>query len=162
MKKLTLIITMFVLYFKGFSQCNTKTTHRPDGVTMEYFNPQPVIRATNYEVGVSVYKNKTSGDLLLNLSVLFKSMNPKKLSGNAIIQINGNEGIKLPLVLTDLIKMNGRDLALGLFLIDERSYEILKSKDLKSIFFYLNGELIGSTVTEGRSLLKKQLECLNY
>jgi hypothetical protein len=160
MKNLFLLLTLFIASNSIYSQCNTKTTHRPDGVTMEYFQPKPVIRETGYEVGTAIYKNKTTGDLTLNLSILFKSNEPRKLTGNAIIQTTSDEGIELKPVISELIKMNGREVALGLFLITKRDYDILKQSPLKSIYFYLDGNLIGATVTENSKLLNNQLKCL--
>lgn len=142
------------------AQCNTKVTHRDDGVTMEYFTPKPVIKTSTYEVGTSIYKNRTTGNLLLNVSILFKTLKPQNFTGNIIIHTNSNSGIKLAPIVTDLMKMNGRDVALGLFLITKRDYELLKSSKLKGFYFNLDGDLKGDTVTENSSLLNEQLKCL--
>ena len=56
--------------------------------------------------------------------------------------------------------MNGNNVTIAMFEIDKRTYSILKSSLLKSIFFELNGELFGSTITENRNLLITQLQCL--
>ncbi|MGO3812674.1 hypothetical protein [Mesonia sp.] len=159
MKNLIFILSVSIFPLKMFSQCNTQTTHRPDGVTMEYFQPKPVIRETSYEVGTAIYKNRTTGDLTLNLSILFKSKSPAKLTGNAIIQTSSNEGIELRPVVSELMKMNGRDVALGLYSITERDYDVMKNNKLKSIFFYLEDELTGATVTENNYILSNQLKC---
>lgn len=158
---LFLLIQLSTITF-AFSQCNTKTVNRPDGVTMEYFNPKPVIRTDSYEVGAAIYKNKTTGDMTLNLSVLFKTRTPEKLTGNAIIQVDSEERIELKPVLSRLMKMNGRDVALGLFLITKRDYEILKKYPLKSVYFYLAANLTGNTVTENEIILENQLNCFKF
>lgn len=162
MKKISLYLLVQALTITVvFGQCNTQIVNRPDGVTMEYFNPNPVIITDAYEVGTAIYKNKTTGDLTLNISVVFKTKTPKKLTGNAILQTASDKGITLTPVISQLMKMNGRDVTLGLFLITQRDYEILKDNQLKSIYFYLEGELIGSTVNENKSLLIHQLKCLS-
>lgn len=163
MKKIIFCLSAIILTTNwAFSQCNTKTTHRPDGVTMEYFNPKPVIRKDSYEVGTAIYKNKSTGDLTLNISVLFKSETPQKFTGKAIIQTDSEEGLKLSPVVSRLMKMNGSNVALGLFLITKRDYEILKNNSLKSVFFHLEGDLTGNTVTENESILENQLDCFKF
>lgn len=158
------IILFAVIQFAALNsligQCNTQVTHRDDGVTMEYFTPKPVIRTPAYEVGTSIYKNRTTGDLLLNVSVLFKTLKPQILTGDLIIHTTTNSGIRLKPVVNDLMKMNGRDVALGLFLITERDYEILKSSKLKGYYFSLGGNLKGDSVTENSNMLTTQLKCL--
>lgn len=156
------LLIQFMAIPYAFGQCNTKVVHRDDGVTMEYFTPKPVIRTATYEVGASIYKNRTSGDLLLNISVLFKTLKPQNLTGDLIIHTTTDSGIKLKPVITELMKMNGRDVALGLFLITQRDYEILKSSKLIGVYFRLEGSLKGDSVTENSNLLNEQLKCLKF
>ena len=160
MKKIILTITLTVLsIIPSISQCSFKTTERPDGNIIKYFNPKPVIRETDYEVGISIYKNITSNQLMLNVSVLFKSISPKKLTETLIIQSTNKKGISLKPLMSKLITMNGRELAMGLYEIEKADYEELKNYPLKSIYFYLEGSLKGSTVTENNSVLKDELSC---
>jgi len=158
----TLILIILALTNNLNAQCNTKVINRDDGVTMEYFNPKPVIRTSEYEVGTSIYKNRTTGDLLLNVSVLFKTLKPQNFTGDLFIHTTSDSGIKLAPVITDLMKMNGREVALGLFLITERDYKILNESKLKGIYFRLEGNLKGDTVTENNEILNKQLDCLKF
>ena len=156
---LILLIVLIGLTIESFAQCKIQTTHRPDNNTIKYFNPTPVIRQSNYEVGIALYKNIISNELSLNIFVLFKEMSPKDLTGDAVLQTTNVEGIRLKPILSKMIQMNGRDVAIGQYKIDQRTFEELKNYNLKSIFFYVNSELIGSTVTENRSVLKKQIRC---
>lgn len=144
------------------AQCNSKTVHRDDGVTMEYFAPKPVIRTSEYEVGTSIYKNQTTNDLLINISVLFKTIKPQNLTGDLIIHTTSDSGIRLKPVINDLIKMNGRDVALGLFLITQRDYQNLKTSKLKGLYFRIEGNLKGDSVTENKDLFNIQLQCPNF
>ena len=156
------LVIQFMAITYTFAQCNSKTVHRDDGVTMEYFSPKPVIRTSEYEVGASIYKNRTTNDLLISVSVLFKTIKPQNLTGDLIIHTTSDSGIRLKPVITDLIKMHGRDVALGLFLITQRDYEILKSSKLKGLYFRLEGNLKGDSVTENKDLFNKQLQCPNF
>lgn len=142
------------------AQCDIQTNIRPDNNTIKYFNPKPVIRQSNYEVGVSIYENITSDVLMINVSVLFKKMKPTELNGNLIIQTTNTKGIELKPLVSELIKMNGRDVAIGLYEIDKKYFEEFKNYNVKSIFFYLDSNLIGSTVTENNSVLRSEIECL--
>lgn len=160
MKKIILTISFIILIITpSISQCSFKTTIRPDGNVIKYFNPQPVIRQSDYEVGISIYKNITTDELMLNISVLFKSMQPKKLTKNAVIQTTNIKGIDLVQLMTETIVMNGRDVSIGLYKIEKADFEQLKKYRLKSVFFYLEGSLKGSTVTENASILNIELNC---
>lgn len=163
MKKIIFFLGVIMLTINwSCEQCKTKTTHRPDGVTVEFLNPKPVIKKSDYEVGTSIYKNMDTGDLTLNVSVLFKTKTPQKQTGEVIIQTESEEGIRLKPVLSRLMKMNGKNLALSLYLITERDYKILKNNSLKSVFFHLEGDLTGNTVTENESILENQLNCFEF
>src|SRR5690606_28122247 len=106
--KIFILLLIILVTVNLKAQCNSKTVHRDDGVTMEYFAPKPVIRTSNYEVGTSIYKNRTTNDLLINVSILFKTIKPQNLTGDLIIHTTSDSGIRLKPVITDLIKMNGR------------------------------------------------------
>lgn len=161
MKRLFSILALIILVFTPLSaQCNLlKTVKRPDGNTIKYFNPKPVIRQVDYEVGIAIYKNITSNEFMLNISVLFKSMQPKKLTKNAVIQTTNIKGIDLVQLMTETIVMNGRDVSIGLYKIEKADFEQLKKYRLKSLFFYLEDNLKGSTITDNSSILITELNC---
>jgi len=142
------------------AQCNTKSNKRPDGNTITYFNPKPVIRQSQYEVGTAIYKNETSGMYMVNISVLFKTISPKNIVGSLTIQTTGQKGIELKLVKSEQVEMNGRNLSIGLYEIDKSSLEELKKYQLKSMFFYLEGKMFGVTVTENKDIFISELKCL--
>lgn len=161
MKKTILNLFMLLLIcVESNAQCDIKTNNRPDGNTIKYFNPKPIVREKNFELGASIYQNQTTGQYLFNMVVLHKNGIPKDVTGNLKIQTNSNNGIALDIIESKQVKMNGNNVTIAMFEIDKRTYSILKSSPLKSIFFELNGELFGSTITENRSLLINQLECL--
>jgi hypothetical protein len=143
-----------------YSQCNLKTINRPDGNTIKYFNPKPVIRQSQYEVGSAIYKNETTGMYMVNISVLFKTIAPKNIKGKLTIQTTGKRGIELKLVKSEQVDMNGRKLAVGLYEIDKLSFEELKKYQLKSIFFYIDSKMYGATVTENKNVYMNELKCL--
>jgi hypothetical protein len=159
--KIIFYLSIYFLFVNtGWSQCNyLKTVKRPDGNIIKYFNPKPVVIQSDYEVGVAIYKNITSKKFMLAITVLFKNISPQKLTQNAIIQTTNTNGIKLEPVLSQLIVMNGRDVAMGLYEITKSDYIELKNYKLKSLFFYLEGNLKGSTVTENNTLLNSELSC---
>lgn len=158
-KQIILIIFIFFGIVSVFGQCNFKTTVRPEGDIIKYFNPQPVIRQSEYEVGISIYKNTTTNQWMLNISVLFKSMTPIELTGDAILQTSNVKGIRLQPLMTEMVVMNGRDLTIGLYEITHQFFDELRNNKLKSLFFYLDGNLMGSTVTENTTILNAQFNC---
>lgn len=160
--KMTILtsLILFIHSFPAIGQCDFKTTQRPDGNVLNYFNPKPIIRESDHEFGISIYKNTTTNVMMLNVSVLFKGTAPKKLTDNAIIQTVNSKGISLKPLLSELIVMNGRDVAIGLYEITDKDFKELINYNLKSLFISLNGKIIGSTVTENSGILKAQLSCL--
>ncbi|MFN4026242.1 MAG: hypothetical protein ACK4IZ_02215 [Flavobacterium sp.] len=155
---ITIIIAFASISIKA--QCNTKTTLRPDGNTITYFNPKPIIRQAQYEVGTAIYKNETTGIYLVNISVLFKAMLSDNITGNLTIQTTGKKAVELKLVKSEQVEMNGKTLSIGLYGIDKNSFEELKKYPLKSMFFYLDGKRVGATVTESKNVFMTQLNCI--
>ncbi len=161
MKKIILLLLITLsANFNLNAQCNIKTTLRPDGNTIKYFNPQPIIRLSEYEVGTGIYKNETTGMYMIAISVLFKTMTPKDISGKLTIQTTGKRGLELKLLKSEQIEMNGRKLVLGLYEIDKASLAELRKFTLKSVYFYLNKKMYGSTVTENKSICITEIKCL--
>lgn len=160
MKTQISFLTLLILIFhQSYSQCDYKTVNRPDGITINYFNPKPVILNSDYEVGTSIYKNSNTNEFTLNITLRFKKIAPEKLDKSLVIQTESSEGIELPIVVSELMNMNGSKVAIGNYYLDERSISILRNYDLKTIYFYLEGNLIGSSVDRSNDLLKLQLDC---
>lgn len=159
-KQISLIALLILMFHQSYSQCNFQTVNRPDGITIEYFNPKPVIIKNNYEAGISVYKNKNNGEFTLNLTLLFKNLVPKELNKSLVIQTNSDEGIELDIVVSKLMTMNGAKVAIAQYFIDQRSLDILRKYDLKTLYFYINGDLIGSTIDKGHDIIRNQINCL--
>lgn len=158
--KIILLILIGISYNYTHSQCEVKTTHRPDGVTIKYFKPKPIIRNSNFEVGVSIYKNENTNDYMLSVSVLFMKMLPKDLERDLVIQTTNTNGLRLKQVLSKQITMNGRVLANAMYIIEQRDFEELSNYSLKSVFFHLGENLEGSTVSENNKILNNELQCL--
>ncbi|WP_047246924.1 hypothetical protein [Maribacter thermophilus] len=160
MKGEILIVLMLIISHSAISQCELKTTTRYDGSLLNYFNPKPVIRQSNYEIGVSVYKNVTTDVTMLNVSVLFLGKKPNSLNGNAIIQTSGERGISLEPIIFDLVEMNGRDVAVGLYKIEGSMLEYFKKTYLKSIVVRVGTDLVGATVNENEWVIRDNIKCL--
>lgn len=143
--------------YQGFSQYEIKRTIRPDSLVIEYIDPKPVVRASDYEAAISIYKFTNEQDLMINLSVLFKGLTPNIQSGNLIIQTTNDIGISLKPYQVDLIQMNERDVAVGLYHIDSISRKELSIYPIKALFFHLGDKRYGSNLTENRNTLMFQI-----
>ncbi len=55
-------------------------------------------------------------------SLLFNGRKPQKLTGELIIQTTGQKGISLKLLVSELVEMNGREVAIGLYEVDKNIY----------------------------------------
>lgn len=156
------IIIFFLGITNVYSQCNdVKTNYRPDGNTIKYFNPKPLIKQSQYETGASIYYNQTTKTYFVSITVLFKTLNQMDISGDLVLQLNNsNEGISLKRVLSEKIQMNGHNASVAMYEIDKRSYNLLSTHTLKSLYFTMNNKIYGSMVTENNSLFRSQLKCL--
>jgi hypothetical protein len=159
MKNYIYLITLLISIL-GNAQCDIKTNNRPDGNTIKYFNPKAVIRQSNYEVGIAIYKNETTNRYMVSISVLFVDILPINITGDLTIQTNIQNSIVLKIIKSNKIKMNGRDLTVALFDLDNISKINLNKNSLKSLFFKMNGKVYGSTVTENKLILINELNCL--
>lgn len=159
MKKYFFIITLLIGVF-GHAQCDIKTNHRPDGNTIKYFNPKPIIRQSNYEVGIAINKNETANRYMVGISVLFNGLNPMDIKGDLTIQTTSQTSIVLKFINSNKIKMNGRDVTVALFDLDNSSKKNLEKNSLKSLFFKMNGKIYGATITENKSILINEINCL--
>lgn len=158
MKKLT--ISLLFAFSFGFSQNEIKTNIRPDGVTMKYFNPIPVVVGNSYEAGLSLYKNTNTKQYFLAVTVLFKKQEPTELSGNLLIQTTGNKGLTLAPVWHKLINMNGLNVATSMYLLTNRDINELKIRLVKLISFTAYNQYVGLNLTKNKDILIKEFSKL--
>lgn len=161
MKKLSILICLIVTSFTALAQYEVKTIKRPDGIILKYFNPIPVVRAYNYEAGLSLYKNPDNSKYFVAISVLFKNTVAEELNGNLLIQTTGKNGISLEPAYNRLVTLNGREVALSMYYLTEREINELKSNSIKLISFNVNDEIIALNLTENRDVLVKEFEILS-
>ena len=103
MKRIILFIIILLLNSLAYSQSEIKTVIRPDGISLKYFNPIPVVITNSHEAGLSLYKNVNNKIYTLALTVIFKSDKPTELDGNLMIQTTGINGISLKPIFHKLI-----------------------------------------------------------
>lgn len=160
MKKL-LFIALLLIFNITYSQNDIKTVNRPDGVTLKYFNPIPVVIANSYEAGLSLYKNINTKQYFLTVTVLFKQQSPTELSGNLLIQTTGTKGISLSPVWHKLINMNGQNVATSMYLLTTRDINELKIHPIKLISFNAYGQPVGLNLTKNKDLVITELSKLS-
>lgn len=159
MKTKLLTLVLLFIYSNNFGQCDIKTVNRPDGNTIKYFNPKPIIIQNQFEVGTAIYKNTTTGKMMINLTILFKTLPNKPLNGDLTIQTSNNDGITLKLIKSEEVEMNGKKVAIGLYEIDKKSLIILKKYPLKSIYFNINSKKYGQSITKNGDIYINELNC---
>jgi len=157
------ILTLLILlcFIKTYSQCNIKTTHRPDGITVKYFTPKPVAISKSHEAGLSLYYSVNTKQYTLTIFVLHKSSNKGKTTGNLILQTTNNVGISLTSHISKMIEMNGNDVSMTIYNLTKKDIIELKTYNLKTVAFTINGEIIGMTVTQNKDLIINEYNCLN-
>lgn len=160
MKKIIIIFTVLFLT-KAHSQCDIKTTNRPDGVTIKYFTPKPVSIGKKHETGLSLYYNKNTKQYTLGVFVLHKTQQVAKTTGNLILQTTNNNGISLKPHVSEVIEMNGNEVSTTIYYLTSKDLQELKTFNLKTVSFTINGEIIGMSVTQNKDLIIKEFNCLN-
>lgn len=160
MKRLLLLSLLMFSNLSVFGQYDIKTVNRPDGITMNYFNPIPVAITNSHEAGLSLYKSTNNDTYLLAITVLFKTTTPTELNGNLIIQTTGSKGISLEPVMHKLINMNGRNVASSMYALTSRDITELKTKQIKLVSFYINNQPVGLNTTKNKDLLIKEFSKL--
>ena len=160
MKNIFLLISLIFSSFTVLGQFEVKTIIRPDGIILNYFNPIPVVIASDYEAGLSLYKYKAKNIYTVAITVLFKSSVPEELYGNLLIQTTGNNGISLKPVMNELINMNGRQVAASMYSLTERDIKELSNNTIKMISFNVNNEIIALHLTKNKNLLIKEFNLL--
>ena len=137
-----------------------KTNKRPDGVTMKYFNPSPVVIADSHEAGLSIYKNVNTNQLFLTVTVLFKQQEPTELSGDLLIQTTGIKGLTLSPVWHKLINMNGQNVAASMYILTNRDINELKINPIKLISFTAYNQPVGLNLTKNKNLIIDEISQL--
>lgn len=160
MKKILTLLILLSLT-KTYSQCDIKTTYRPDGITIKYFTPKAVAISKSHEAGLSLYYNENTKQYTLTVFVLHKTSNKGKTTGKLILQTTNNVGISLTPYISKMIDMNGNDISTTIYYLTKKDIAELKIYNLKTIAFTINGEIIGMTVTQNKDLLIKEYKCLN-
>lgn len=160
MKKSFFLILLLICNI-AFAQNEIKTVNRPDGVTMKYFNPVPVVIANSHEAGLSLYKNINTQQYFLTVTVLFKQQSPTELSGNLLIQTNGIEGLSLSPVWHKMINMNGQNVATSMYLLTNRDIDELKVHQIKLISFNVYDQPVGLNLTKNKDLIINELSKLS-
>lgn len=160
MKKYLLIFGIIPIIFEitCTAQCNVKTTHRPDGVTVRYLNPDLVGKGTGCELGLSV--STDGSDFYINTTIRY-FVSPKKQINNLKIQFYNDESAVLNLYTSELATMQGENVSLGVYLTTPNDLIRLKSLKIKRIIFTeSNGVNQIITLSQNNDLIIKHLKCL--
>ena len=159
MKSIILITLVFVSTFNSlWSQCNIKTIHRPDGVTMRYLNPVLVGTGTQCELGGSIYFN---GEEYTLATTVRYSGKPKKTIGTLMIQLSNDVSLVLRMHDNQLATVKNEEVSLSVFYLTKSDVANLKKAYIKTIVFKEEGgknQII--TVSDNKYFAATQIKCL--
>ena len=160
MKKNLLIICTLIFLFKlnSSAQCNVKTNNRPDGVTVNYMNPDMVGKGSSCELGLSF--STDGSNFYLNTTVLYFTT-PKKISGDLIIELSNNKSLVLELYTSELATMKGSEVSVSVFILSSSDVNELANNKLKKVIFKETGgknQII--IISQNSDLASKQIKCL--
>ena len=151
-------LLIFICNVNAFAQCNIKTNNRPDGVTVNYMNPDMVGKGSSCELGLSI--STDGSDFYLNTTVLYLS-SPKKISGDLIIELSNSKSLVLELYTSELATMKGSEVSVSVFFLRSSDVNELASNKIKKIVFKeSSGKNQIIIVSQNSDLVSKQLKCL--
>lgn len=156
--KLLLAAAICALTINCFSQCNVKTIHRPDGVTMRYLNPVLVGTGTQCELGGSIYFN---GEEYTLATTVRYSGKPKKTIGTLMIQLSNDVSLVLKMHDNQLATVKNEEVSLSVFYLTKSDVANLKKAYIKTIVFKEEGgknQII--TVSDNKYFAATQIKCL--
>lgn len=160
-KNLKFILTAFTLaasIITSKGQCNVKTIHRPDGVTMRYLNPVLVGTGTQCELGGSIYFN---GEEYTLATTVRYSGKPKKTIGTLMIQLSNDVSLVLKMHDNQLATVKNEEVSLSVFYLTKSDVANLKKAYIKTIVFKEEGgknQII--TVSDNKYFAATQIKCL--
>ena len=140
------------------AQCNVKTNYRPDGIIVNYMNPNVIGKGTGCELGISL--STDGSDFYFNTSVLYFN-SPKKIEGELLIELSNNKSLMLQLFTSELATINGSDVSVSVFLLTNSDVYELSNNRLKKVVFKENGgrnQIV--MVNQNSDLASKQIKCL--
>lgn len=156
--KSLLCILIFISTLNIYSQCNIKTIHRPDGVTIRYLNPVLVGTGTQCELGGSIYFN---GEEYTLATTVRYSGKPKKTIGTLMIQLSNDVSLVLKMHDNQLATVKNEEVSLSVFYLTKSDVANLKKAYIKTIVFKEEGgknQII--TVSENKYFAATQIKCL--
>jgi len=159
-QKKTEIISKDLDPIKSELQNEIKTTKRPDGITIQYFDPSPVVIADSHEAGLSVYKNINTNQYFLTVTVLFKQQEPTELSDNLLIQTTGIEALILSPVFHKLMNLNGKNVAMSMYTLTDRDINELKINPIEMISFTAYNQPVGLSLNKNKNLIIDEISKL--
>lgn len=147
-----------IFRLNSLAQCNVKTNSRPDGVTVNYMNPDMVGKGSSCELGLSL--STDGSNFYLNTTVLYFSI-PKKISGDLIIELSNNKSLILKLYTSELATMKGSEVSVSVFILSTTDVNELTINKLRKIVFKETGgknQII--IISQNADLVSKQIKCL--
>lgn len=156
--KLFFTITICFLTISYYSQCNVKTIHRPDGITIRYLNPVLVGTGTQCELGGSIYFN---GEEYTLATTVRYSGKPKKTIGTLMIQLSNDVSLVLKMHDNQLATVKNEEVSLSVFYLTKSDVANLKKAYIKTIVFKEEGgknQII--TVSDNKYFAATQIKCL--
>ncbi len=159
MKNITLILSLVLFITNGYSQCQVKTIHRSDSVTVKYLNPEMVGKGTGCELGVSISSTDTL--YTFNTTVLYYGAALKSI-GTLMIQLSDNNSLNLTLHTSQLATMNNQNVSIAVYYLSKQDVEKLKKTTIKRIIFKnATGTNNIITVTKNSNVASRHIKCIN-
>ena len=159
MRKLgTLVLIAISMQINGLSQCDIKTTNRPDGTIVKYLNPELAGTGPNLELGLSVSSNGEA--YFINATIRYLSQ-AKKQVGSLKIQLQNNDALVLNLYNSELASVKGSNVSIGVyFATDEDIIKLKRNTLVRIVFTEVDGMNQIVTINIDNSLLIRQINCL--
>lgn len=149
---------MFISAINVFSQCNIKTIHRPDGVTVRYLNPVLLGSGTNCELGGSISENGVQ--YVFNTTVRYFGTS-KKTKGTLMVRLDNNVSLELKMFTNELATVKNEEVSLSVFLLTKNDVaQLKKAKIITIVFKEADGKNQIIMINNNSDFASRQIKCL--
>lgn len=143
----------------SLQDCNVQTNNRPDGATIRYTRPTMVGSNNLLEYGLSIQTN--GEEYYLVALIRFYGVGQRAV-GRLNIQYTSPESSSLELYQSELTHLNGSEVCLSVYRLDEADIRRFQLGSLKSLNFKTDdGRIQIVAAKQNRNVLEMHYKCLN-
>lgn len=157
------VLSFIIIFYYSLAynqNCNIKTNKRPDGVTVEYFNPKLVYFSSDFEVGLSLAK--ANNIISLSVSTRYTGLKQQELLSEFNIRLKNGTTLKPDFYTSRNTYINGESANITIFTLNNKEQKLLRNNIINglTINFEYNG-MYYISLTNNNSVIVNQIKCFS-